>query len=211
MYMKDLDTTIESLGFQLTPLEAFVEAELARRNISGEPISKTQEQAYTGAKTSRALKRKWSDQQPSQSRQQPEDEEVFKMADSAEPRIVAVELLSTSATSTPRAPNWGDELWSQDSSVYLSKYPIVPESRFHEGQEVHISERIGSTIMKGSYLISKARYDDSKGYIEYQLLEPLTQLLHNEGAWYRERDLNQGSCYDTGGSNDDFEDAQSMA
>ena len=65
--------------------------------------------------------------------------------------------------------------------------------------------------MKGSYLISKARYDDSKGYIEYQLLEPLTQLLHNEGAWYRERDLNQGSCYDTGGSNDDFEDAQSMA
>ncbi|KAH4690723.1 hypothetical protein HBI23_144880 [Parastagonospora nodorum] len=213
MYMKDLDATIESLGFQLTPLEAFVEAELARRNTGGEPISKTQEQAYTGAKTSRALKHKWGDKQPSQSRQQPEDEEVLKIADSAEPRgSVALESTnsqsgpkhqgrlaapapSTSITAAPRVPNRGDSSWGQREYQGGTAVRLVsnPEPRFHEGEQVHMSEKIGSSRMKGSYLISKSRFSSSKAYTEYQLLEPLTQLLHNKGAWYREKDLKQAS------------------
>ncbi|KAH4211223.1 hypothetical protein HBI56_115730 [Parastagonospora nodorum] len=219
MHMKDLDAAIESLGFQLSPLEAFVEAELARTNIGGEPIIKTQEEAYTEVKTSGALKYKGWEQLPSDTQTELKIDALSKDIQALEDRIaqsgmkhqdrLAEPAPSTSITATSRVPNRDNSLWRQRSGSYIDINASKPEPRFHEGQQVHITENIGSIRMKRGYQISKARYDRSKGYTEYQLLEPLKQLLHNKGAWYRERDLNQGSWYDTGGSNDDFEDAQS--
>jgi hypothetical protein len=52
-----------------------------------------------------------------------------------------------------------------------------------------MSEMVGSTRVQGVYQVYKPRYSRSKGYTEYQLLVPLTQSLHNRGAWFRERDL----------------------
>jgi hypothetical protein len=86
--MKDLDAAIESLGFQLSPLEAFVEAELAKTSIREEPIIKTQEKAYTEEKTSGALKCKGRQQQPSDIQHQPEDDALFKdIASPAKPSL----------------------------------------------------------------------------------------------------------------------------
>ncbi|EAT83363.1 hypothetical protein HBH56_196590 [Parastagonospora nodorum] len=208
MHMKDLDAAIESLGFQLSPLEAFVEAELARTKIGGEPIIKTQEEAYTEVKTSGTLKDKGREQQPSDTQHQPEDDALFKelhalghtIVQSGERQGIPAEpTSSTSITAAPRVPIRSHSSWTQrehkDSGSVPGPYPIFdkPEPRFYEGHQVHMSEKKGSTRMKGSYLISKSRFSRSKGYTKYQLLEPLTQLLHNEGAWYREKDLMQGS------------------
>jgi hypothetical protein len=54
---------------------------------------------------------------------------------------------------------------------------------------VRMSEMVGSARVQGVYQVYKPRYSRSKGYTEYQLLVPLTQSLHNKGAWFRERDL----------------------
>lgn len=52
-----------------------------------------------------------------------------------------------------------------------------------------MSEMIGSSRVKGTYQVYTSRYSRSRGYTEYQLLVPLTQALHNKGAWFREKDL----------------------
>lgn len=54
---------------------------------------------------------------------------------------------------------------------------------------IHMSETIGGDRVRGNYEIKKSRYNRAGGYTEYQLLVPLTQELHNQGAWYREREL----------------------
>jgi hypothetical protein len=51
-----------------------------------------------------------------------------------------------------------------------------------------MSEMVGSTRIRGVYQVYKSRYSRSKGHTEYQLLAS-TGSLHNNGAWFRERDL----------------------
>ncbi|KAH6249273.1 hypothetical protein HBI40_206620 [Parastagonospora nodorum] len=106
----------------------------------------------------------------------------------------ALENQSTVTVETEYLENSADEtVPGIKSGVRLDINAAKPEPRFCDGAQVHMSEKIGSTRMKGSYQISKSRFSGSKGYTEYQLLEPLTQSLHNKGAWYREKDLKQGS------------------
>jgi len=137
-YVKDLDAAIESLGFQLSPLEAFVDAELAKTTIGGEAIVKTQEQVHTGAMTSRAMNSKWVDQQTSDFRHQIEDAEVLKyLAGPAEPSSDLGVIEGTDArehtsvqsstrrqgrlaepapspiTAAPWVPNRGESSWGQ--------------------------------------------------------------------------------------------------
>lgn len=66
-----------------------------------------------------------------------------------------------------------------------------PNPKYARKDTIHMSERIGSTKVKGVYQIYASRYNQPRGFTEYQLMVPLTQVLHNKGEWYRERDLHR--------------------
>jgi hypothetical protein len=68
-------------------------------------------------------------------------------------------------------------------------YVYQSDPTFSKGESVRISEMVGSTRVRGSYQIHKLRWSKSKGHNEYQLIEPLSQVLYNNGAWIRERDI----------------------
>ncbi|OAK99934.1 hypothetical protein IQ06DRAFT_294321 [Phaeosphaeriaceae sp. SRC1lsM3a] len=70
---------------------------------------------------------------------------------------------------------------------------IAPSPKFRDGDRVHMSELIGTRRVRGTYQVYASRYSRSKGYTEYQLLVPLTQTLHNKGAWFREKELRMDS------------------
>jgi hypothetical protein len=86
----------------------------------------------------------------------------------------------------PNAPAVGfhlSHLHPFSADVYQS------DPLFSKGEAVRISELVGSMRVRGSYQVHKIRWSKSKGYNEYQLIEPLTQVLHNNGAWIREKEI----------------------
>lgn len=52
-----------------------------------------------------------------------------------------------------------------------------------------MSQILNNQRVKGVFTVSLSQYNSRGGYVEYQLLDPLTDKLHKNGAWIREKDL----------------------
>jgi hypothetical protein len=57
------------------------------------------------------------------------------------------------------------------------------------GDTVHMSEVVKGARVKGTYRIYRAQYNRGGGFTEYQLMGLNSKALHNNGSWYREKDL----------------------
>jgi hypothetical protein len=52
-----------------------------------------------------------------------------------------------------------------------------------------MSESVKGARVKGTYRVYKAQYNRSGQFTEYQLMGRDTKALHNNGSWYREKEL----------------------
>jgi hypothetical protein len=52
-----------------------------------------------------------------------------------------------------------------------------------------MSELVNGARRKGTYRVYIARYNRRGGFTEYQLMALEVKALHNNGSWYREKDL----------------------
>lgn len=62
-------------------------------------------------------------------------------------------------------------------------------ARFSIDDLVHMSQIMNGQRVKGVFKIQALQYNSRGDYVEYQLRDPLTDTLHRNGAWIRERDL----------------------
>lgn len=49
-----------------------------------------------------------------------------------------------------------------------------------------MSQIMNGVRTKGIYQIYKSQYNSRGGFVEYQMLDPLTGQKHKHGAWFRE-------------------------
>ena len=52
-----------------------------------------------------------------------------------------------------------------------------------------MSQILNGQRVKGVFTVNSSQYNSRGGYVEYQLLDILTDKLHKNGAWIREKDL----------------------
>jgi hypothetical protein len=52
-----------------------------------------------------------------------------------------------------------------------------------------MAELINGARRKGTYRVYSSQYNRKGGFTEYRLMALDTKVLHNNGSWYRERDL----------------------
>ncbi|KAH7401362.1 hypothetical protein BKA66DRAFT_450291 [Pyrenochaeta sp. MPI-SDFR-AT-0127] len=62
-------------------------------------------------------------------------------------------------------------------------------ARFSRGNLVHMSQILNGQRIKGVFTIDALQYNSRGDYVEYQLRDALTEQLHRNGAWIREKDL----------------------
>ncbi|OAL46256.1 hypothetical protein IQ07DRAFT_647864 [Pyrenochaeta sp. DS3sAY3a] len=75
------------------------------------------------------------------------------------------------------------------SGVRVDPNAALQSARFFKGDLVHMSQIVNGQRVKGVYTVSVSQYNSRGGYIEYQLLDALTEKLYKNGAWVREKDL----------------------
>ncbi|KAF1844079.1 uncharacterized protein K460DRAFT_408385 [Cucurbitaria berberidis CBS 394.84] len=82
-----------------------------------------------------------------------------------------------------------DALPDVKSGMSLDANPAIQSARFFKGDIVHMPQFLNGQRTKGSFIVDKSQYNSRGGYVEYQLLDPLTGGLHKNGAWIREKEL----------------------
>ncbi|KAJ4990731.1 hypothetical protein SVAN01_03740 [Stagonosporopsis vannaccii] len=67
----------------------------------------------------------------------------------------------------------------------------MQNAKFRRGEWVHMSVIANGSRSKGVFKIYAPVYNPA-GWVDYQLIDPYTNQLHNRGAAVRERDLKAG-------------------
>jgi hypothetical protein len=70
---------------------------------------------------------------------------------------------------------------------------VESAAKFEKHDKVHMPLRISGRRVKGVFTIHDRRVNKKGAYVEYQLRSTSTMELHENGAWVRERELNEGS------------------
>lgn len=82
-----------------------------------------------------------------------------------------------------------DVITSVKSTVIVDPNAPLQNARFSIDDLVHMSQIMNGQRVKGVFKIQALQYNSRGDYVEYQLRDPLTDTLHRNGAWIRERDL----------------------
>lgn len=82
-----------------------------------------------------------------------------------------------------------DAIPAVKSTVTIDPNAPLQNARFSRGNLVHMSQILNGQRIKGVFTIDALQYNSRGDYVEYQLRDALTEQLHRNGAWIREKDL----------------------